>query len=63
MFSKEILKRVAQASRDAWTKLDIATSNLNDLPAELYTIISLRKLDVSGNNLHYLPPEINRLLN
>jgi internalin A len=63
MFSKEILKLVVQAARDASTELSLTSSNLNDLPAELFNISALKILDVSGNNLRYLSSDIKYLSN
>ena len=57
----ELLKLLAQAKAEKWTKLDLSWESIKELPPEIVQLSSLNTLDLSFNQLSELPPEIVQL--
>ena len=43
--------------------LYLSGNQISVIPAEIFTLVSLRELDLSDNNISMLPPEIAGLVN
>ena len=61
MTQKELLDVIEKAVKDEETSLDLSSSELTSLPAEIGQLTALRQLDLQENQLTSLPAEIGQL--
>ncbi len=63
MDKKELLQIIEEAVKNGTTELDLSSSSLSQLPAEISQLTNLTVLILNGNELKELPPEISQLTN
>ena len=61
MTQKELLDVIEKAVRDEETSLDLSSSELTSLPAEIGQLTALTQLNLWNNHLTSLPAEIGQL--
>ncbi|GAK57851.1 hypothetical protein U27_04823 [Candidatus Vecturithrix granuli] len=60
MDQKELLRTIARAAEEGWTKLNLSNQGIAELSSEIGNLTNLTELDLSCNQLSALPPEFGK---
>ncbi len=58
-----LLKTITQSPIEGWTKLDLSSCGIDDIPSIIWELIYLEELNLCGNQIKVLSPSIGNLRN